>query len=123
MVQINPVNRYWLYHRPADVRRSFDGLSGIVTSELQLPMEVGDVFIFLNKRQTHIKLLQWEGDGYGLYYKRLEEGSFELPQAAIEGGLHSAITARQLSLMLQGVSMRKAFYRKRYEPQKVTTVE
>jgi len=58
MVQINPVNRYWLYHRPADVRRSFDGLSGIVTSELQLPMEVGDVFIFLNKRQTHIKLLQ-----------------------------------------------------------------
>jgi len=70
----------------ADVRKSFDGLSGLVTNELNMEMESGDVFIFINRRQTHIKLLQWEGDGYGMYYKRLEEGTFELPAGFMEKG-------------------------------------
>jgi len=58
MFSIHTATRYLLYHRWADVRKSFDGLSGIVTNELKLPLQLGDVFIFLNKRQTHIKLLQ-----------------------------------------------------------------
>ena len=73
----------------------------------------GDVFIFLNRRQTHIKLLQWEGDGFGMYYKRLEEGTFELPSGFMEG-THSEISSKQLMLILQGISLKKAFYRKRY---------
>jgi transposase len=117
MFQINNATRYWLYHKWADVRKSFDGLSGIVENELKLSMETSDVFIFLNKRQTHIKCLQWEGDGFGLYYKRLEEGSFELPAGIMEG-THSTITAKQLTMILQGVSLKKAFYRKRFLPPK-----
>ena len=59
------------------------------------------------------KLLQWEGDGFGMYYKRLEEGTFELPAGFMDGS-HSEISSKQLSLILQGVSLKKAFYRKRY---------
>jgi transposase len=80
-----------------------------------MPMELGDVFIFLNKRQTHIKLLQWEGDGYSLYYKRLEKGTFELP-LGVSDGTHSIISAKQLMLVLQGISLKKVVYRKRYIP-------
>ncbi len=117
MLQINNTTRYWLFHQWTDIRKSFDGLSGLVLNELNMEIETGDVFIFLNKRQTHLKALQWEGDGFGLYYKRLEEGSFELPAAILEG-THSAITAKQLTLILQGISLKKAFYRKRYLPAK-----
>jgi transposase len=115
MFSIHTATRYLLYHRWADVRKSFDGLSGIVTNELKMPMALGDVFIFLNKRQTHIKLLQWEGDGYSLYYKRLEKGTFELP-IGVSDGTHSIISAKQLMLVLQGISLKKAVYRKRYIP-------
>ncbi|RFM29210.1 IS66 family insertion sequence element accessory protein TnpB [Chitinophaga silvisoli] len=113
MLQIHPGTRYLLYSKWADVRKSFDGLSGLITNELKMPIESGDVFIFLNRRQTHIKLLQWEGDGFGMYYKRLEEGTFDLPSGFMEG-THSEISSKQLSLVLQGVSLKKAFYRKRY---------
>ena len=113
MLQIHPGTRYLLYSKWADVRKSFDGLSGLITNELKMPIESGDVFIFLNRRQTHIKLLQWEGDGFGMYYKRLEEGTFELPSGFMEG-THNEISSKQLSLILQGVSLKKAFYRKRY---------
>ena len=84
-----------------------------MTNDLIMPIVSGDVFIFLNRRQTHIKLLQWEGDGFGMYYKRLEEGTFELPAGFMES-THSEISSKQLSFILQGVSLKKAFYRKRY---------
>ncbi|PUZ19002.1 IS66 Orf2 like protein [Chitinophaga costaii] len=113
MLQINNGTRYWLYHPFADARLSFDGLSGIVTNELKMEMALNDVFIFLNKRQTHLKAVQWEGDGFGLYYKRLEKGSFELPYG-IMAGTHSIITSKQLMMILQGVSLKKAVFRKRY---------
>jgi transposase len=118
MLQISHTTRYLLYHKWADVRKSFDGLSGLVTNELNMTMESGDVFIFINKRQTHIKLLQWEGDGFGMYYKRLEEGSFELPVSVMEG-THSVISSKQLYLILQGISLKKSFYRKRYIPEDI----
>jgi transposase len=113
MFQVNQATRYLLYQRWTDIRKSFDGLCGLVTNELHLPMKLGDVFIFVNKRQTHIKLLQWEGDGYSLYYKRLEIGTFEMP-VCFTDGTHSVITAKQLLLILQGISLKKAQYRKRY---------
>ena len=78
-----------------------------------MSMESGDVFIFINRRQTHIKLLQREKDGFGMYYKRLEEGTFELPMGVMEG-THCEISSKQLSLILYGISLKKVFYRKRY---------
>lgn len=114
MLSLHSGNRYLLYQGWADARKSFDGLSGIVTNEMDLPLQTGDVFIFINRRRTHIKLLQWEGDGYGIYCKRLEEGTFEMP--AGRTGVHVQLTSRQLMLILQGVSLKKVVYRKRYRP-------
>lgn len=112
MLSLQSGNRYMLYQGWADARKSFDGLSGIVTNEMHLPLQTGDVFVFINRRRTHIKLLQWEGDGYGVYCKRLEEGTFEMPAAG--PGAHVLLTVRQLMLILQGVSLHKVVYRKRY---------
>jgi transposase len=113
VLQINHASRYLLYHKWTDMRKSFDGLCGLVTNELNMAIKLGDIFIFFNKRQTHVKLLQWEGDGFSLYYKRLESGTFEMP-GCMQAGTHSVISSRQLVLVLQGISLKKAHYRKRY---------
>ena len=74
----------------------------------------GDVFIFLNRRCTHIKLLVWDRSGFVLYYKRLEEGTFELP-ASERAMVDRPFSWDQLVMMLEGVSMKKVRYRKRYQ--------
>ena len=118
MLQINNSTRYLLYNSWADARKSFDGLAGIITNEMQMPIEEGDVFVFLNKRQTHLKCLQADEDGFSMYYKRLEEGTFEFPNTTTPDQAHSIITAKQLSHILQGVSLKKVHYRKRYKAPK-----
>ncbi len=67
----------------------------------------GDVFVFINRRRTHIKLLVWDRSGFVLYYKRLEKGTFEAPEA-------ERLSWPQLMLILEGVSLASARYRKRY---------
>jgi hypothetical protein len=65
MFSLNPSIRYWLYQFPTAVGKSFDGLCGIVTNEMKTPLLTGDVFIFFNKRRTHIKMLQlWKKQDY-----------------------------------------------------------
>lgn len=94
------------------MRKGFDSLSGIVKSQMALDALSGSVFIFMNRRHTHIKLLLWEGDGFAIYYKRLEKGTYELP--AVCGGASSAtMDARQLQFILQGVSLKKIQFRPR----------
>jgi len=61
------------------MRKGFDGLCGIVQSQLGKSALTGEVFIFLNRRRNQVKLLLWEGDGFSLYHKRLERGTYELP--------------------------------------------
>jgi transposase len=82
----------------------------------QMNMSVlsGDTFIFINKKRNQVKLLLWEGDGLALYYKRLEEGTYELPVCNNE---HSCmhISYQQLSLILEGISLKSVRRRKRYQ--------
>ena len=105
--------RYYLYTRPTDMRKSFDGLCGLVINHLgQNPM-TGDVFIFMNRRRALIKLLVWDQTGFVIYYKRLEKGTFELP--GFEEGMSSVkITRRTLMLILEGISLENIKTRKRY---------
>ena len=108
--------RYYLYREPTDIRRSFDGLCGLVTERLgQNPMS-GDVFIFINKPRNRMKLLKWEPGGFVLFYKRLERGTFELPGLSVPG-TSQQIGYGQLTMMVTGISMRYAKKRRRFLPQ------
>ncbi len=75
----------------------------------------GDIFIFLSRRRNQIKLLRWERDGFALYSKRLEEGTYELPVQAGEGSF--LITHQELLLIRQGICLEQVRYRKRYARQ------
>ena len=107
MLTLAPAARIYLCPRPTDMRKSFDGLCGLVRSGLGRDPLSGDVFVFINRRRTHIKLLLWDRSGFVLYYKRLEAGTFELPEV-------ERLSWQQLVLMLEGVSLKSARYRKRY---------
>ena len=108
--------RYYLYGRPTDMRKSFDGLCGLVINHLGRDPMTGDVFIFMNRRRTLIKLLVWDQTGFVIYYKRLEKGTFEFPSVG-EGQSSVKITRRTLMLILEGISLKNIKIRRRYSRQ------
>lgn len=86
------------------------GLAGLVRNELGFDPSGGDVFVFLGKRLNQIRLLQWDRDGFAMYVKKLEQGTFEWPK-----GQEVSITSQQLTLLLQGVMLDSVRLRKRYQ--------
>lgn len=113
MLPFNSAQTYYLYRQPTDMRKSFNGLSGLVRSELGRDPLLGDVFIFLNGRRDKIKLLVWNRSGFVIFYKSLEQGSFELP--GFEAGAKSyALKWDELILILEGVELKSVRRRKRY---------
>jgi len=104
---------YYLYREPTDMRKSFDGLSGIVQGQLERNPTSGEVFIFVNRRKNKVKLLRWEQGGFILYYKRLEVGTFELP-AFTEEAVSCQMSWPGLMLMIEGISIEKSKQRRRY---------
>lgn len=85
-------------------------LAGLVRNELGFDPSSGDVFVFLGKRLNQIRLLQWDRDGFAMYVKKLEQGTFEWPKSE-----NIAITSQQLTLLLQGVMLDSVRLRKRYQ--------
>lgn len=117
MLTISPAYRYYLYRGIADMRKGFDGLSGLVRNELDRDPLGGDVFIFFNRRRNQVKLLLWEGDGFSIYNKRLERGTYELPIAdKLASGAY--LKSDELMLILQGISLQTVVRRKRFALQK-----
>lgn len=112
MFGLEDSRRYYVCQRYVRMNMGINGLSGIVGNELRRPLLNGDVFIFFGKSRQTVKLLCWDGDGFLLYQKRLEEGTFELPmfkagQKAVE------MPYRTLSAIMQGVSLKSVRYRDR----------
>ena len=93
------------------MRKGFDGLSGLVQDEMSRNPLDGSVYIFINRRKDRMKLLVWESGGYLLYYKRLEQGQFELPQSTM--GQEIQLDWETLVLMLTGISLLQTGRRKR----------
>lgn len=112
MPHLSSGSRYFYYNGIADMRKGAYGLSGLVRAEMKLDVLSGDVFIFTGRRANKIKLLQWDADGFALYEKGLERGTFEKPQTDSSG--HYSITTQQLQYILQGVVLRSVKHRKRY---------
>ncbi|AYD47375.1 IS66 family insertion sequence element accessory protein TnpB [Arachidicoccus soli] len=114
MFSLGSSHRYLLYRQPCDMRKSFDALSGIVSQELNRSAISGEVFIFLNKRRTHLKMLHWENGGFVLYYKRLEKGTFTPPVLEHD----EAISWPDLVLMIEGIQVQKSIRKLRFSLEK-----
>lgn len=112
MLHLSVNCRYFLYTGVADMRKHFDALSGMVTSQMQHNVLSGDIFIFLNRRRNQIKLLLFEGDGFSIYHKRLEKGTYELPGQ--QDGVSLSLSHQQLLLILEGIALRSVKKRPRY---------
>ena len=113
MLSISSSQRYFIYSDLADMRKGFDSLSGLVRSEFKMNPLNGDVFIFLSRSRNKIKLLQWQRDGFAIYYKRLEKGRFELPEKNDESCFK--ISSQQLMLIMEGIKLSSIKKHKRYE--------
>lgn len=109
MFSLSSSHIYHLYKPGCDMRKSFDGLCGLVSSELGGSPTSGEVFIFLNKSGTRIKLLHWENGGFVLYYKTLECGTFRRPSK--DGNV---ISWSELVLMVEGIHVVRSITKKRY---------
>lgn len=105
--------KIYLHADPTDMRKSFDGLSGLVRSVFQADPLDGSLFLFLNRRRDRVKILYWDRDGLALWYKRLEQGTLELIPAA-DGTAVVQMDATQLAMWLGGVSLACVKRRKRY---------
>lgn len=97
------------------MRKGFDGLSGLVQGTLGGNPCSGDVFIFVGRRRDRIKLLHWQGTGFTLYYKRLEQGTFELPGYGPNAG-SIALSYAQTVMLSDGLTIKNVQKRKLYQP-------
>jgi len=97
------------------MRKSFDGLSGLIQNNLEDNPCNGDVFIFINRGRNKIKLLHWQGISFTLYYKRLEKGTFELPQYDASVG-SITLSYTQMVMIVDGLTIKNIERRKHYQP-------
>jgi transposase len=105
--------RIFLCTRHADLRKSFDGLAQLVREYLGADPLSGHLFVFRNKRGDRLKLLYWDRDGYAIWYKRLEIGSFRFPLLGGDGdGVE--IHATDLAMILEGIDLASVKRQKRY---------
>ncbi len=107
--------RFQLYSESTDMRKSFDGLSGLVQNHLNQSPANGDVYVFINKSRNKIKLLHWSGNSFVLYYKRLESGTFEHPKYDIETGSYQ-LSYSQIVMLVDGISIKNIERKKHYTP-------
>ena len=99
-----PANvRLFLANRAIDGRKSFNGLAAVVENEFELPPMSGDMFIFLNRRATLVRMLFWDRDGFCLVSKRLEKGTFKRVRQAAADVNRVELDVAELSMLLEGV--------------------
>ena len=113
MIGFPTVSRYYLYRHPVNMQKSFTGLAGLVHNEIGGNLRSGDGFVFLNRRRTLIKILVWDRTGFVIYYKKLSSGTFEMPDGEL-GKKSIELSSSQLVLILEGVELKSARWRKRY---------
>lgn len=112
MLSLAPMVRIFVCLQPADMRRSFDGLSAMVSQVLGADPHSGHLFVFRNRRGDRMKVLYWDRDGFALWYKRLEEGTFRFRAPADAAQVEW--TPAELALVLEGIDVRAARRQKRY---------
>lgn len=94
--------RIFLYDQPVDMRKSFEGLGLLIDRSHPGTLLSGSLFLFLNRTRTLIKILYWDGDGFAIWYKRLEKGTFS---SYFSG--ERELTRQQFTLLLEGVTPKR----------------
>jgi transposase len=108
-----PTVRIFVSTQPADMRRSFDGLAMIAREGMGQDPLSRHLFVFFNRRGDRVKILFWDRSGFCLWYKRLEQGVFRLPQNLADA-TNPEVELADLSLILEGIDLSGAQRRKRY---------
>ena len=97
--------RVYLAAGPTDMRKGFDTLAALVKDVLRHDPLSGHLFLFVSRRRDRLKLLYWDGDGFALWYKRLEAGTFRVP--AVQPERPSVeLRASELAMLLEGIDLR-----------------
>ena len=118
MISLPASVRVYLCTVACDMRRSFDGLQGMVTSVMGMNALAGHLFVFSNRQRNRVKILYWDRDGFAIWSKRLEEGTYAMPFGRADGQ-HSELSGQELSALLSGIDLSQAKRRKRYRRQAV----
>lgn len=103
MLRLAESVRVYLARGSTDMRKSIDGLAVIVQESFALDLFSSCLFVFCNRRRDKLKILQWEHNGFWLYYRRLEKGKFQWPKDDKENTM--AVSARELGWLLDGLSI------------------
>ena len=104
--------RIWLYTQPTDMRKSFNGLSGLIRQVMKENPLSGALFIFINRRRTYIKVFYFDGSGYCIWMKRLEQGCFQMPNTDEQS---HELDSTTLKLILDGIDLTSVRKRKRFK--------
>ena len=96
--------RIWLCTGPTDMRRGFDRLAEQARQVTRRDPQSGHLFVFRSRRGDRLKALYWDKDGYALWYKRLEQGTFRLPKLAAEQ-VSVELKASELAMLLDGIDL------------------
>jgi transposase len=107
--------RIFLCLEPADMRRSFDGLSGMVRSIIRESPTCGHLFVFRNRRRDRVKILWWDRDGYAIFYKRLEKGTFHFPAPSDLDVGRCEIDQRDFAMILEGFEQNNLRKHRRFQ--------
>jgi transposase len=107
--------RVYLCLRACDMRKSFDSLHALVRDYLELDAFAGHLFVFASRRRDRVKILYWDRDGFALWSKRLEKGTYAVPVAESTDERRREITAQELGALLSGIDLQQATRRKRYQ--------
>lgn len=105
MIGTTRVVKVWAYARPADLRKGYNGLFGLVQQELMRDPLSGEMFLFVNRRRSSCKVLFWDGTGLCVFCKRLEQGQFAKLWRGGESSTPVSLTAAELALFLEGCEL------------------
>ncbi len=110
---LEEATKVFLYSKPADMRKGFDGLYGLVLEHMQMDPRNGYLFVFFNMQRNRIKVLHWNQDGLAIFHKRLERGTFKRPSARVDAP-NSELLKEELFMILRGIDFEKSKKRSRY---------
>jgi len=113
LIGLNEQQQFYFYTGICDMRKGVNGLSGLVRSEMQLDPEDMSVYVFVNRKRNTMKILVWDKDGFLMHYKRLVEGTFDIPAANESKTIQ--IDHAVLQYIFRGIKWDKIEFKKRYK--------